>query len=46
MDRWRPKSDEAKIEFQNAVMVEKKDKREENLGTIQKILKKLWAKWL
>ena len=33
---WRPKDDEAKIEFQKAVMRREDEKQEENLGTIEK----------
>ena len=33
---WRPKNDEAKIEFQKTVMGKEDDKQEENLGTLQK----------
>ena len=36
MDRMEPTSDEAKMEFQKAVMSRKDEKHKENLGTIQK----------
>ena len=41
---WKPKNDEAKIEFQKAAMRREEEKQEENLGTIRKEIRVAAAK--